>query len=50
MSFNDPKYGQQWHLSNSGGMDINVVPVWEQGVTGKGVVVTIVDDVSAASA
>ena len=26
------------------GYDHNVLPVWEQGVTGKGVVVSILDD------
>ena len=26
------------------GHDMNVVPVWKQGITGKGVVVSILDD------
>lgn len=25
-------------------MDMNVIPAWQQGITGKGVVVTILDD------
>jgi subtilisin family serine protease len=33
----------QWHLSNNG-RDINVYPAWEKGYSGKGVVVTVVDD------
>ncbi|XP_060107629.1 proprotein convertase subtilisin/kexin type 7 [Heteronotia binoei] len=46
LRFNDPKYPQQWHLSNrkSPGMDINVTGVWERNVTGQGVTVVVVDD------
>nr|XP_056716812.1 proprotein convertase subtilisin/kexin type 7 [Euleptes europaea] len=46
LRFNDPKYPQQWHLSNrkSPGMDINVTGVWERNVTGRGVTVVVVDD------
>ncbi|XP_043936894.1 proprotein convertase subtilisin/kexin type 7 [Protopterus annectens] len=46
LHFNDPKYPQQWHLSNDKrpGMDINVTGVWERNVTGKGVTVVVVDD------
>ncbi|KAL8173505.1 UNVERIFIED_CONTAM: Proprotein convertase subtilisin/kexin type 7, partial [Gekko kuhli] len=46
LHFNDPKYPQQWHLSNrkSPGMDINVTGVWERNVTGQGVTVVVVDD------
>lgn len=45
---NDPLFGQQWHLQNTGqdggtpGVDLNVVPVW-QDYTGKGVTVAVVD-------
>jgi subtilisin family serine protease len=45
---NDPLFGQQWHLLNTGqdggtpGVDLNVVPVW-QDYTGKGVTVAVVD-------
>jgi subtilisin family serine protease len=54
----DPYFGYQWHLLNVGqvvnpgqfqnlfgvpGQDINVVPVWAQGITGAGVVVAVVD-------
>lgn len=56
---NDPLFPQQWHLQNTGqivgaphyqyirgtpGEDINVVPAWALGYTGKGVVVAVVDD------
>lgn len=36
----------QWHLNNSlfPGNDVNVLPVWKEGVTGKGVTVCIIDD------
>lgn len=46
----DPLFAQQWHLKNTGqsggtaGEDINVAPVWENGTTGQGIVVAIVDD------
>lgn len=48
MPSNDPLFSQQWYLLNTGqnggtpGIDINVVPVW-QDYTGKGVVVAVVD-------
>ena len=31
-------------MYGSGGRDLNVVPAWIQGFTGKGVVVSVVDD------
>ncbi len=40
----DPLYGCQWHLNNRRGEDINVETVWEEGITGKGVGVAVVDD------
>ena len=42
----DDLYACQWHLKNreDGGMDINVEPVWEEGITGEGVNVVVVDD------
>ena len=48
MPRNDPLFSQQWYLLNScqnggtPGIDINVVPVW-QDYTGKCVVVAVVD-------
>lgn len=46
----DPFRPDQWHLENRGlnqavaGMDLHVVPAWEEGWTGSGVVIGIVDD------
>ena len=46
----DPLFSDQWHLKNTGqsgakaGEDINVMPAWDQGFTGQGVVIGIVDD------
>ena len=36
----------QWHLNNSlfPGNDVNVLPVWREGIIGKGVTVCIIDD------
>ncbi|XP_066929242.1 PC3-like endoprotease variant B [Clytia hemisphaerica] len=48
--FNDPKFGDQWYLNNVGqstgppGVDLNVLPVWQSGITGRGVVVCVLDD------
>ncbi|CAL4119923.1 unnamed protein product, partial [Meganyctiphanes norvegica] len=44
--FPDPLYGQQWYLSEGaqGGYDMNVGPAWRKGYTGKGVVISILDD------
>lgn len=47
--FQDPLYYRQWHLENiisgtKGVGDCNVTGVWARGVTGKGVVVAVVDD------
>ncbi|XP_043946977.1 furin-like protease 1 isoform X2 [Drosophila biarmipes] len=44
MSFDDSKWPQMWYLNRGGGLDMNVIPAWKQGITGKGVVVTILDD------
>jgi subtilisin family serine protease len=47
---NDPLFPQQWTLRNSGqsggtaGADANVVPVWDAGRNGSGVVISVVDD------
>ncbi|XP_052120301.1 furin-like protease 1 isoform X2 [Frankliniella occidentalis] len=42
--FNDPRWLQMWYLNRGGGLDMNVQPAWEEGYTGRGVVVTILDD------
>ena len=45
----DPKFGEQWHLLNTGasggtpGIDINVTEVWND-YTGSGVVIGIIDE------
>lgn len=40
----DPKFTQQWYLYNQDHLDLNVKNAWKQGVTGQGVVVSILDD------
>ncbi|XP_065187229.1 proprotein convertase subtilisin/kexin type 7-like [Sycon ciliatum] len=44
--FNDPLFPEQWYLVNTDrpAYDHNVTGVWEQNITGAGVVVSIVDD------
>ncbi|BFY97735.1 hypothetical protein BsWGS_00774 [Bradybaena similaris] len=42
--FNDPKWPIMWYLNRGTGLDMNVRKAWELGYTGKGVVVTILDD------
>lgn len=44
--FNDPLFASQWYLHNAHrpGHDINVIPAWNEGLTGKGITVAIVDD------
>ncbi|CAG0885462.1 unnamed protein product [Cyprideis torosa] len=44
VSLNDPQWPQMWYLHRGGGLDMNVQKVWAQNITGKGVVVTILDD------
>ncbi|XP_017958686.1 furin-like protease 1 isoform X5 [Drosophila navojoa] len=44
VSFDDPKWPQMWYLNRGNGLDMNVIPAWKEGITGKGVVVTILDD------
>ncbi|XP_012557310.1 uncharacterized protein LOC100202203 isoform X1 [Hydra vulgaris] len=46
----DPLYNDQWYLNNVGqssgpsGMDINIIPVWSRGISGKNIVVAVLDD------
>ncbi|HQU44838.1 MAG TPA: S8 family serine peptidase, partial [Pirellulales bacterium] len=46
---NDPLYNEEWNLNNTGqvggtpGADVNVLPAWQEGYTGKGVTVGVVD-------
>ena len=43
-TISDPLYSCQWHLSSSQWHDINVQPVWEEGIKGEGINVAVVDD------
>lgn len=48
--WNDPKFGEQWHLYNQNNIwgdeeiDINVMPAWQRGLFGEGVTLAVVDD------
>jgi len=44
MHFNDERWPIMWYLNRGGGIDMNVQDAWKKGYTGKGVVVTILDD------
>ncbi|XP_048771855.2 PC3-like endoprotease variant B isoform X2 [Ostrea edulis] len=50
VTFNDPYYKDQWYCDNygqSGGkkyIDLNVKVAWDQGYTGTGVTITVLDD------
>lgn len=46
LKFNDPLYGKQWYFNRGarGNYDMNVAAVWKMGITGKNVVLTILDD------
>ncbi|XP_050537397.1 furin-like protease 1, isoforms 1/1-X/2 isoform X1 [Daktulosphaira vitifoliae] len=41
---NDPKWPKMWYLNRGRDIDMNVQGAWEEGITGKGSVVTILDD------
>ncbi len=41
---NDPYWEKMWYLNRGEDLDMNVEEAWEEGVTGKGVAVTILDD------
>ncbi|XP_075063934.1 furin [Mixophyes fleayi] len=40
----DPKFPQQWYLYDASRHDIHVKEAWEQGFTGRGIVISILDD------
>ncbi|XP_069695249.1 furin-like protease 1 [Periplaneta americana] len=44
VNLNDPRWSQMWYLNRGQGLDMNVQPAWMEGITGVGVVVTILDD------
>nr|XP_050854502.1 furin-like protease 1 isoform X5 [Vespula vulgaris] len=41
---NDERWPQMWYLNRGNGLDMNVQNAWAEGITGSGVVVTILDD------
>ncbi|XP_019736960.1 neuroendocrine convertase 1 [Hippocampus comes] len=48
--FDDPMWNQQWYLQDTRTssalpkLDLHVIPVWQKGITGRGVVITVLDD------
>ncbi len=50
MTFDDTYYKKQWYLENEGQLntpanhDINVIPAWLAGYSGKDVLISIIDD------
>ncbi|XP_059487314.1 furin-like protease 2 [Neocloeon triangulifer] len=44
--FPDPLFKEQWYMTGGAkdGFDMNVWPAWQKGYTGKGVVISILDD------
>ncbi|XP_078256326.1 PC3-like endoprotease variant B isoform X1 [Rhinoraja longicauda] len=50
MVFNDPYWPLQWELYNQEQygkpkrFDLNIMPVWKRNITGRGIVVSIIDD------
>ncbi|CAM9404633.1 unnamed protein product [Lampetra planeri] len=40
----DPEYAEQWYLENQEHHDLNVVSAWSLGYTGRGSIVSILDD------
>ncbi|XP_071636187.1 furin-like protease kpc-1 isoform X1 [Temnothorax longispinosus] len=41
---NDERWPQMWYLNRGKGLDMNVQGAWAEGITGNGIVVTILDD------
>ncbi|THU84929.1 hypothetical protein K435DRAFT_732838 [Dendrothele bispora CBS 962.96] len=46
LAISDPLFGEQWHLVNEEYPEntMNVTGVWEMGITGKGVISSLIDD------
>jgi len=44
LHLNDPQWPETWYLNRGNKHDMNVQEAWEMGLTGKGVVVSILDD------
>ncbi|XP_051170796.1 furin-like protease 1 [Leptopilina boulardi] len=41
---NDERWSLMWYLNRGKGLDMNVQDAWAEGITGRGIVVTILDD------
>ncbi|XP_048513827.1 furin-like protease 1 isoform X3 [Athalia rosae] len=41
---NDERWSHMWYLNRGHGLDMNVQGAWAEGITGAGIVVTILDD------
>ena len=46
LGFHDPEFGRQWHLVNNDYPEhmMNVTALWEEGITGEGIITAFVDD------
>jgi len=44
LHLNDPQWPETWYLNRGDKKDMNVQEAWEMGFTGKGIVVSILDD------
>lgn len=44
VKFDDPQWPKMWYLNRGNGNDMNVEQAWKAGYTGRGTVVTILDD------
>nr|KAF6401987.1 proprotein convertase subtilisin/kexin type 4 [Rousettus aegyptiacus] len=40
----DPWFSKQWYMNNEVWPDLNILEVWRQGLSGQGIVVSILDD------
>ncbi|XP_039695029.1 proprotein convertase subtilisin/kexin type 4 isoform X2 [Pteropus medius] len=40
----DPWFSKQWYMNNEVWPDLNILQVWRQGLSGQGIVVSILDD------
>lgn len=44
IEFKDPEWANQWYLKDTEKLDLHVIPTWAMGYTGKGIVVSVLDD------
>ncbi|XP_028015292.2 proprotein convertase subtilisin/kexin type 4 isoform X1 [Eptesicus fuscus] len=40
----DPWFSKQWYMNNKMQPDLNILQVWKQGLSGQGIVVSVLDD------